>query len=51
MQEMYIRTEARNVKENIAKQIKNKTNYRKNKEQVRNCRQKLKIQAPSFNSV
>jgi hypothetical protein len=51
MQEMYSTTEARNWKENNAKQIKNETNYRKNKEQVRNCGKKLKFQAPPFNSV
>jgi len=31
MQEMYSTTEARNSKGNNAKQIKNETNYRKNK--------------------
>jgi hypothetical protein len=43
MQEMYNRREASNSKENHAKQIKNETNYRKNKEQVRNCRQSQKF--------
>jgi hypothetical protein len=48
---MYSTAEARNWKESNAKQIKNETNYRKNKEQVRNCGEKLKFQAPTFNSV